>query len=161
MRLGTKILLLTLAITLVLAGIIVWVVSRDVSRNETERAQADIERAVSGYFERIAALHDSAGGIINFLNEDPATLAKLEALDAGEESAREHFRSEIFEKFVQKKLPRPATFHCVVNFEGKPLLARAPGDNKLTDALGREPVAWPYEPVLDEKNLTPRRYVWV
>jgi adenylate cyclase len=160
MRLGTKILLLTLAITLSLAGIIVWVVSRDVSRNETERAQADIERAVSDYFGRIKSLHERAAELVEILNEEPANAGQLEQLDAGEVAAKEHFRSEIFEKFLHGKLPLKPTFDVIVNFEGQPKLAYAAGNAKLTEALSRES-SWPIEPILDESNLQPRRYVWV
>ena len=163
MRLGTKILLLTLAITLSLAGIIVWVVTRDVAGHETQRAQADIARAVSAYFERIAALHErEIELVLESVMEEPANVGQLELLDAGDEAAREHFRSYLLGEVVQKKVKaRPPTFQVVVNFEGKPLVAAAPGEPKLAEALARELVTWPYEPILDETDVHPRRYVWV
>ena len=92
MRLGTKILLVTLAITLGLAGVIVWVVTREVTAHETERAQADIRRAVSDYFERIESLHGTVYSIVHLVLEDPHNRAQLELLEQGDESTKENFR---------------------------------------------------------------------
>jgi hypothetical protein len=103
MRLGTKILLVTLAITLGLAGIIVWVVTRDLTRHETERAQADIGRAVSNYFERIELLHDKVRSIVLLLLEAPHNRAQLELLDEEDEATTENFRL-LFREVVQTEL---------------------------------------------------------
>ncbi len=103
MRLGTKILILTLAITLALAGLIVWVVTRDLTAHETDRAQSDIRRAVSDYFERIESLHAEDFRLVTLLMEDPQNGAQLEALDAGDELAREHFKL-LFEDVLQTVL---------------------------------------------------------
>src|SRR5688572_27273128 len=105
MRLGTKILILTLAITLALAGIIVWVVTREITRDATTRAQQDIARAVSDYFGRTEALHErEVAPLIKVVMEEPANRGQLEALDQGDESAREQFRSYVFGEVVQTVL---------------------------------------------------------
>ena len=53
MSLGTKVLLLTLASTLGLAGLVIWLVSAAVKKHEVTRAQETIHAAVSHYFERV------------------------------------------------------------------------------------------------------------
>src|SRR5687768_9076284 len=100
MRLGTKILILTLTITLALAGIIVSVATRDLTGHETERARADIRRAVKGYFDRIDALHDDYRTRVTQVIEDPQIRSQLELLDGGDESVREQFRL-LFSEFAQ------------------------------------------------------------
>src|SRR5688572_24555625 len=169
MRLGTKILILTLAITLALAGLIVWVVTRDLTAHETERAQSDIRRAVSDYFGRIESLHAENFRLVTLLMEDPQNSAQLEALDEGDEQAREHFKL-LFEDVLQTVLSGgrpgetagapttgPATggaaapaFHVLLGSDGAPLLTFAPDDAKLSDALSGATIDWPYEPLLTD-----------
>jgi class 3 adenylate cyclase len=180
MRLGTKILILTLAITLALAGLIVWVVTRDLTANETDRAQSDIRRAVSDYFERIESLHAEDFRLVTLLMEDPQNGAQLEALDSGDERAREHFKL-LFEDVLQTVLSggRPGeeagtptsgpaaggaaapAFHVLLGSDGAPLLTFAPSDAKLSDALSAEKIDWPYEPLLADTPALTRRYVWI
>jgi class 3 adenylate cyclase len=179
MRLGTKILLVTLAITLGLAGLIIWVVTRDLTDHETERARADIRRAVSDYFQQIDALHDEAEGYVRVLMEDPQNSAQLESLSNREDSAREHFKllfGEVLQSYLSRTRPgettRPANlpmrarrpsfaFNVMLDFEGKTLLTFAPNDPKLADALAREKVTWPYDPLLADNPMPTRRYLWV
>lgn len=182
MRLGTKILILTLTITLALAGIIVSVATRDLTGHETQRARADIRRAVKGYFDRIDALHDQYRTKVTQVIEDPQIRSQLELLDGGDESVHEQFRL-LFREFAQAnraahtpagsgsdELPptiAPGTaaalepvFHVLLNFEGRPLLSFAPEDPGLADALTADSIEWPYERLLDEKELGTRRYLW-
>src|SRR5690348_5578685 len=139
MRLGTKILLVTLAITLGLAGLIIWVVTRDLTDHETQRARADIARAVSDYFQQIDALHDEAEGYVRVLMEDPQNSAQLEALSNDEPSAREHFKllfGEVLQSYLSRTRPGettrpsnlptrgrrpPFAFNVMLDFEGKTL----------------------------------------
>lgn len=180
MRLGTKILILTLAITLALAGLIVWVVTRDLTARETERAQSDIHRAVSDYFARIESLHAEVLRFVTLLMEDPQNAARLEALDEGDEQAREHFKL-LFEDVLQTVLSGgrpgeeagtsttgPATggaaapaFHVLLGFDGEPLLIFAPGEAKLSKALSSDTIDWPYQPLLSDQPTLTRRYVWI
>jgi class 3 adenylate cyclase len=167
MRLGTKILLLTLAITLVLAGVIVWVVTRDLTAHETARAQRDIGRAVSDYFERIASLHArEVFPQIKLIMEEPGNIGQLEAVNDGDESAKEQFRSYVFPEVVQKVLreggiaAEPA-FHVLLRFDGSPLLAFAPDDERLAGVVAREKIAWPFETILGDPPALSRRYVLV
>jgi class 3 adenylate cyclase len=178
MRLGTKILLVTLAITLGLAALIIWVVTRDLTEHETQRARADIRRAVSDYFQQIDALHDEAEGYVRVLMEDPQNSAQLEALSNDEASAREHFKllfGEVLQSYLSRTRPgdttRPANlpargrrppfaFNVMLDFEGKTLLTFAPSDAKLADALSQENVKWPYDPLLADNPMPTRRYLW-
>jgi class 3 adenylate cyclase len=161
MRLGTKILLLTLAITLGLGGAIVWVVTREVTQDETARARADIRRAVSDYFAHIETLHrQTLYPIIKNVTGDAANQGQLEGLENGEEVSREHFK--LLFREVVKELPAPEpSFHVILNFEGKPLLNYAPKGAGLEAALSRDKIDWPYEPVLGEVPELTRRYVYV
>src|SRR4051812_11022501 len=102
MRLGTKILILTLAITLALAGIIVWVVSRDITDDLTERAHADIRRAVTNYFAQIDSLHRDKAGKLKVLMDDPQNRAQLEAVGDDNAEAREHFKLLLPEFFASQ-----------------------------------------------------------
>jgi class 3 adenylate cyclase len=166
MRLGTKILILTLAITLTLAGIIVWVVTRDLTARETARARADIRRAVTGYFERIDALHHSLSGLVSIVTGEPTNRAQLDALDSGGAAPREQYKY-LLDEVVQRELrdrvgAEASAFHVILNFEGRLLLAFAPDDGPLTAALaGGPPVEWPYEPLLADEPRQTRKYVLV
>src|SRR5437016_4491225 len=53
MRLGTKILLLTLAATVGLSGTVIYLVTREVTAREIDRARHTIKWAVSGYFQSV------------------------------------------------------------------------------------------------------------
>ncbi len=183
MRLGTKILLVTLAITLGLAGLIIWVVTRDLTEHETERARADIRRAVSNYFRQIDEKVESDGKVVRVLMEDPQNIGQLEALSNDEPSAREHFKllfGDVLQSYLSGTQPgdplaptRPTTgparpmqpppsFHVVLDFDGRTLLTFAKDNPKLADALAVEKVAWPYEPLLaDNPRPNTRRYIWV
>jgi class 3 adenylate cyclase len=179
MRLGTKILLVTLAITLGLAGLIIWVVTRDLTDHETQRARADIRRAVSGYFQQIDALHDEAEGYVRVLMEDPQNSAQLESLSNDEDSAREHFKllfGEVLQSYLSRTRPGDATrptvqsargrrppfaFNVMLDFEGKTLLTFAPADARLADVLSRDHIAWPYDPLLADEPVPTKRYLWI
>src|SRR5687768_1150966 len=117
MRLGTKILILTLAITLGLAGVIVWVVSRDITAYATGRAREDIGRAVSAYFARIDALHQHVSGVVNLVLGTPQNRAQLEALANGDdEAAREHFKLVFDEDLPRALEDDRQAFHVVLDF---------------------------------------------
>ena len=94
---------------------------RDVTAHETERAQADIRRAVSDYFERIESLHGTVHSIVTLLLEDPHNRAQLELLEEGDESTQENFRL-LFREVLQTELSRAVSakpaFHVVLDFEG-------------------------------------------
>ena len=84
MRLGTKILILTLTITLALAGIIVWVVTRDLTKHETDRARADIRRAVDAYFDRINTRHDAYRKVVTQVLQEPQQSALAGRIQTGQ-----------------------------------------------------------------------------
>ncbi len=189
MRLGTKILLLTLAITLCLAGIIVWVVTRDLTAHETERAQADIGRAVSDYFERIESHHTrTVYPITRTLVEDPQNRAQLEvsttattprgnissccSLRSSRRKSRGKRPADVATAATTTSTANPTTapakahvpdpvFHVVLNFEGKSLLTFAPNDPALEAALSTEKIDWPTDKLLADVPELTRRYIWV
>ena len=169
MRLGTKILLLTLAITLALAGLIVWVVTRDLTAHETDRAQSDIRRAVSDYFGRIESLHGEDIRLVTLLMEDPQNLARLEALDASDDERRASTSSCSSRTSSNGPVRRPpgrdrrgahdragrgrgrgAGVSRPAERRGIPLLTFAPGEPKLGDALSSDTIDWPYESLLTD-----------
>ena len=83
MRLGTKILLLTLAATVGLSGTVIWLVTRDVTAREIDRARHTIKWAVSGYFQCVEERHQRDARLAHLLLEDetrelPPTRGNLE-----------------------------------------------------------------------------------
>src|SRR5688572_9144248 len=125
MRLGTKILLLILAITLGLAGMVIWVVTRAVTQRETKRAGADIKRTVTDYFTGVEEMHLRNARIVRLLLGDPksrAELFRLESADAESKAfAVAQLRDEIIGRAVQTEFSlldagqiAPA-FHAIVN----------------------------------------------
>src|SRR5215212_7434535 len=81
MRLGTKILLLTLAATVGLSGTVIWLVTRDVTARETDRARHTIKWAVSGYFDSVddRLLRDAR--LVNLLMHETANRVQLSRLE--------------------------------------------------------------------------------
>src|SRR5688500_14479389 len=100
MRFATKILLLTLAMTLGLSGLIVWVVTDSITRAETTRARATIDRAIDEYERRLTDRAAATTKTVHYLLEDPHNRAYLQELDASgadvPETAVTQLRDEVF-----------------------------------------------------------------
>src|SRR3954471_5064834 len=142
MRLGTKILLLTLAATVGLSGTVIWLVTRDVTAREIDRARHTIKWAVSGYFESVDERHHRDSRLVTLLIEDPKYFAYFEPLETGnaEEKlfAKRQLTDEIFGNTIQNELTYggiyPA-FHVLLNARGKILFAIARDDPALAKSL--------------------------
>jgi class 3 adenylate cyclase len=164
MRLGTKILLLTLAATVGLSGSVIWLVSRDVTAREVDRARHTIKWAVSGYFESVEERHQRDARLVNLVMEESTVLAQLDQLETGSTEdvrfARRQFADEIFGRTIQQELTHggisPA-FHVLLNGRGELRVAAAQGNPNLAKALASQ--SWPQDDVLSP-NPT-RKYVWI
>src|SRR5687768_11629292 len=125
MRFATKILLLTLAMTLGLSGLIVWVVTDSITRAETRRARGTIDDAIDQHARRVKERTDDTTRYVHLLLEDPQNRAYLQELDAfgpdAPATALTQLRDEIFGSVLQRELhygeARPA-LHVLVNRRG-------------------------------------------
>ena len=105
MRLGTKILLLTLAATVGLSGTVIWVVSHDVTAHEVARARRTIKWAVSGYFQSVEERHQRDTRLAHLVIEDSNTRPRVLSLEDGDAQtlpfAQTQLVDEIFNKLLQ------------------------------------------------------------
>ena len=168
MRLGTKVLLLTLAVTLGLSGVVIWVVSADITSHEIERAHATIQQAVTGYNDRIDTLHTQTDRYVRLLMEDPQYRALLDQVEFADDTSRQlalaQMKEEIFGRIVQNELQVPDSdiapaFHVMLNEFGELRLATAAGSANLTEKLAADLVDWSFEAVVQGQDLV-RQYVW-
>src|SRR5205823_1683522 len=83
MRLGTKILLLTLSATIGLSGTVIWLVTRDVTARETDRARHTIKWAVSGYFSSVDERLERDSRLVTLSMQEPQYRAQLGQLEEG------------------------------------------------------------------------------
>src|SRR5688572_594217 len=88
MRLGTKILLLTLAIALGLAAVNIGVVSKNLAGHEVARAEGAIDAAVSDYFDRMNQRHRQVWGFVRLLLGEPNYRPLLELIGSDDEETR-------------------------------------------------------------------------
>jgi class 3 adenylate cyclase len=133
-RFGTKILLLTLAITLGLSGLMVWVVSREVTSATVAQVRVDTAREFQNYFDALASLHESIRRPAQLLIQDSAVRAGLE-LDQPDgqlqPAARVQFEEYVFPTDLQTELTAggvPPSFHLLLGPRGQVLAAGAPRD---------------------------------
>jgi class 3 adenylate cyclase len=165
MRFATKILLLTLAITIGLSATIVWVVSKSITPVETQRARDTIDRAIEEYERRLIERGTDTRKYVHLLLEDSQNRAYLQELDASGANAPEtavtQLRDEIFGRLLQQELvfgdASPA-LHVVVNRRGLvALVALAQALDPAMERAVRE-LPWPSEPVIEE-GLSRRHYL--
>src|SRR5688500_8179066 len=131
MKLGTKILLAMLIITVGTSAMLSWIVTLNVTRYETRRADERISMAINRYVAQLEGRHLQIVKIVRALLEAPATRSQLQAADeSGDPSAREQLKQEILGRTVQTELESPEgapAFHVLVNQAGEVLLASAMG----------------------------------
>src|SRR2546421_2605794 len=164
MRLGTKILLLTLAATIGLSGTVIWLVTRDVTAREIDRARHTIKWAVSGYFESVEERHHRDSRLVTLLVEDPKFFAFFEPLETGnaEEKlfAQRQLTDEIFGQTVQNELSyggiSPA-FQGLLNAHGKVLFSISRDNPGLAQSLSSQ--SWATDDA--SAHNPPRRYIWL
>src|ERR1700754_5048850 len=122
MRFGTKILLLTLLITVGTSATLAWVVTLNITRYETRRSDERISQAIDGYVTHLEDQHKQVDTVVRSLLEAPETRSQIRAADESTDPApREELRQEIFGRTVQTELESkqgtPA-FHVLVNAAG-------------------------------------------
>lgn len=168
MRLGNKVLAVTLGVTLGLSGSVVWVVSHNVTARETRRAQDDIRAAVAQYFDHIESLHrERISAFVRLLMGDPQYRVLLEEIEVDDSRQKElalaQLRDEIFGRVVQQEVQvhkiAPA-FHVLTNDRGDVLLSTAGDDDTLSSMLATRHARWPWEGVIQDKDLA-RKYTWI
>src|SRR5438874_2311656 len=130
MRLGTKVLVITLATTLGLSGAVLWVVTSRVTQREQVRAAQDIRRAIAGYRQRLELQRQHIDGFVRQVMEEPVNRAQLDRLENEPDESKRvlaatQLREEIFGKTVARAVQigqiAPA-FHVLVNEAGEAML---------------------------------------
>src|SRR5215204_4183713 len=165
MRLGTKILLLTLAATVGLSGTVIWLVTRDVTAREVDRARRTIKSAVSGYFASVDERHQRDAALVTLIMGDAYPRLQLDLIEAADAKSREAPEAQladvIFGKHIQGELTyadiSPA-FHVLLNSRGELRVASAPDNPQLSKALASQ--SWPYHAVLTGQSSV-RQYLWI
>lgn len=152
MRIGTKILLLMLLITIGSSAIVSWIVTLNVTSYETERANNQITAAINSYLRRLNERHEQIIRIVQALLEAPEQRSLLQAADDSNDTAsREQLRQEVFGRNVQTELQTrdgvPA-FHVLLNQAGETLVATALADKSLDAFLASAKVRWPVDAVV-------------
>src|SRR5687768_18564163 len=105
MRLGSKILLLMLLISIGTSGVLAWLVTRNVTRYETRRANEKIGQAIGRYMSHVEDRHRQVERITRALMEAPAPRSMLLAADeSGDAAAREQLKQEILGRTAQTEL---------------------------------------------------------
>src|SRR5947209_19845984 len=126
MRLGTKILLLMLLITIGTSATLAWIVTLNVTRYETRHADEKITQAIDRYVTQLADRHRQIDRIVRALLEAPAPRSQLQAADeSGDPAAREQLKQEVLGRTVQTELESPdgnPSFNVLVNLAGVVLL---------------------------------------
>lgn len=181
LRLATKILLLTLAIALGLAGGVAYFVSRDVRRVEVGRARARIHELVQDYVNSVQSLHERVESIVRLVMEEPVNRSQLEQIGGTTpeaQTARVQLGDEVFGWVVQRELSQrdfgAPKFHVLLDLDGTPLLRTAlrpraeagprerpyETDPVLQPALDGAQIEWPVGQVAQDASRTAvRTYV--
>src|SRR5258705_9948300 len=156
MRLGTKILLLMLLITIGSSAIVSWIVRSHVTSYETERANDQISLAIARYVRHLEDHSQQVNRVVRALMEAPAQRSLVQAADdPADTSSREQLKQEVLGRDVQTELESregsPA-FQMLTNLAGEVLLVAAPGDRALEAILASPKLHWPTEVVLGAKS---------
>src|SRR5437764_10074561 len=105
MRLGTKILLLMLLITLGSSAAVAWIVTLNVTSYETRRANEQISLAIKHYIAHLEERHQQINKIVRALMEAPVQRSQLQAADeSNDPAAREQLKQEVLGRNVQTEL---------------------------------------------------------
>ena len=152
MRIGTKILLLMLLITVGACATVSWIVTLNVTSYETERANDQILLAIGNYIRHLNERHAQIIRIVQALLEAPAQRSLLQAADDSTDTAsREQLRQEVFGRDVQTELASQdgePQFHVLLNQANELLLTSAAHDPALQAFLSSPQVRWPVDAVL-------------
>src|SRR5258706_2535884 len=162
MRIGTKILLLMLLITIGSSAILSWIVTLNVTAHETERADAEISHAIARYLRHLDDQHQQVSRIVRALLEAPAQRSLLQAAgDSVNLGAREQLRQEVLGRDVQSELQSregsPA-FHVLLNLSHEVVVV-ASTDPQMAAILGSNKIHWPVDAVLTGKSRPVIQYI--
>lgn len=159
MKLWSKILGQTLGLTVGLAGAVALAVRADLTKQETSRARREIEERVTDAVERIRREQKEAEQLVVLLMGEPQNRALLEAISAQDDEAREfalaQLRDEVFGRVVQTELGRgraAPSFHVLLDDRGRFLMASAPGDQELANALVERDHHWQWQELLSGRG---------
>ena len=155
MRIGTKILLLMLLITIGTSAVVSWTVTLSITSYETDRANGQISLAIAGYKRHLDEQYQQVSRIVRAMLEAPAQRSLLQAASEGSDSAsREQLKQEVLGRDVQTELKSaegsPA-FHVLVNLAKEVVLVSSP-DAAVEPFLSANRVHWPVDDVLNSKS---------
>ncbi len=176
MRFGTKILLLTLAITIGLSGLVIWVVTRRITDAEEARARTMVDRAINDYADRIdehanrtrriSHLLLGASQVRSYLDQiETLARKKPQALTDAERASLEatltQFGEEILGREMQHELSEqdvgPAA-HVLVDRRGAVVVIATPATADPAVHAGLRTLPWPHQQVIEEGQY-PRLYL--
>jgi len=164
MRIGTKILLLMLLITIGSSGLVAWIVTFSVTRYETGRQDYQISLAIGRYVRQLDEHCREISHLVQVLMGDPTMRSLLEAADdADNQSAREQLKQEVFGRDMQRELASPRGtpgFHVLINLAGEVVMVSIPTDpdGQLEHFLSSS-VHWPVDSVIDSASRPVIQYV--
>jgi serine phosphatase RsbU (regulator of sigma subunit) len=163
-RLGTKILLLTLLITIGTSATLAWIVTLNVTRYETRRADENISQTIGQYVSGLEERHRQIEKVVRALLEAPAARSQLQAADeAADPSALEQLKQEVFGRTVQTELDSPAgspAFHVLINLAGDLILTVAPGRPEVEQTLAAHKIHWKSDAVINTSQTLITQYIW-
>jgi len=162
MRIGTKILLLMLLITIGSSAILSWIVTLNVTAHETERADAQISHAIARYLRHLDDQHQQVSRIARALLEAPAQRSLLQAAgDSLNAGAREQLRQEVLGRDVQTELQSregsPA-FHVLLNLAHEVVVV-ASANPQMARLLASKEIHWPVDAVLGGRSRPVIQYI--
>jgi serine phosphatase RsbU (regulator of sigma subunit) len=162
MRLGTRILLWMLLITIGTSAVLAWIVTMNVTRYETRRADQRVSEAIARYVVHVEERHHQVRNVVVAMLEAPALRSQLQAADeAADASAREQLKEEILGRNVQTVLSeeeKPA-FHVIVNAAREVVVAKAPDGARLEEVLVSDQLHWPVDTVINTTDRPVTYYV--
>jgi serine phosphatase RsbU (regulator of sigma subunit) len=161
MRIGTKILLLMLLITIGTSAVVSWTVTLSVTDYETDRANDQISLAIARYQGHLDEQYQLVSRIVRALLEAPAQRSLLQAAsDGSDPAAIEQLKLEVLGRDVQTELKSadgaPA-FHVLVNLAQEVVLVSSTIP-KLEEVLSSK-INWPTDKVLNLKSPSVVQYV--
>src|SRR3954454_12604152 len=162
MRLGTRILLLMLLVTVGTSALLAWIVTLNVTRYETRRADQRISEAIARYVTQLEDRHRTVQRVVVALLEAPTSRSQLQAADeSGDAAAREQLKQEILGRNVQTVLSEAESpaFQVIINAAGDVVVAVAPSDARLEGMLASEQLHWPVETVVNTTDRPVSYYV--
>jgi class 3 adenylate cyclase len=163
-RFGTKILLLTLAITVGLGGIVVLVVRSQITREFQRRARDQTAQAADRYFEKLDAMREIVAGIVSREMEDTANRSQLELLEPAADpeqrnAAQEQFKYT-FSDIIQAKMNWPVSFQALVTASGRVAVATVVDDGALAQTIDSGSVKWRVEAAIGSSAAT-QQFFWI